>query len=376
MKIWVVGRDYPTVANNMWGSFEFEQAKLLAEHGHNVSYISLTLSFFSRGDKRGFRTFEDSSVKVYACSHLYFPGKISVYLEKFEDKCWEKLMLKAFNDMGLPDIIHIHYPSMIGSINVIESYRKKGAKIFVTEHWSRVLTDRLKNFEINRLAYYAEKANCFFSVGKPLQDAVRKKVNVSVPMEVIPNNISPAFSLNEITDTKKKNFVFLAVGRLTALKQFDVIIREFNALFNKNDSVRLKIIGSGEDLSKLKNEAGNSGKITFTGTLSKKEVAKEMANADALVSYSKYETFCVPIVEALFCGKPVISSDTTGVSSFINKKLGIVADHKDPNKLREAMNYIYNNIDKYDPKLISDFANDNFSGNAIYHKFIAAYTRY
>ena len=32
MKIWIIGRDYPTVSNNGWGSFEFEQAKLLAKY--------------------------------------------------------------------------------------------------------------------------------------------------------------------------------------------------------------------------------------------------------------------------------------------------------------------------------------------------------
>ena len=125
MKIWVIGRGYPTTSNKMWGSFEFEQAKLLARNGHDVSYISLTLSFFDRKDPRGYRNFIEDNVNVHAYSHFYFPGKFGIYWEKFEDKCWAKILGKAQEVSGLPDVIHVHYPSMISSIREIEKYRNK-----------------------------------------------------------------------------------------------------------------------------------------------------------------------------------------------------------------------------------------------------------
>ena len=39
MKIWVIGRNYPEPSNNMSGSFEIEQAKMLQKYGNNVQYI-------------------------------------------------------------------------------------------------------------------------------------------------------------------------------------------------------------------------------------------------------------------------------------------------------------------------------------------------
>ena len=33
MKIWVIGRSYPEPSNNMMGSFEYEQAKMLQKNG-------------------------------------------------------------------------------------------------------------------------------------------------------------------------------------------------------------------------------------------------------------------------------------------------------------------------------------------------------
>ena len=65
MKIWVIGRGYPTPENKMWGSFELEQAKMLARNGHDVSFIALTLSFFSRKDHRGIRSFVEDFVNIH-----------------------------------------------------------------------------------------------------------------------------------------------------------------------------------------------------------------------------------------------------------------------------------------------------------------------
>ena len=36
MVIWVVGRNYPLPDNDMQGSFELEQAKMLARYGYDV----------------------------------------------------------------------------------------------------------------------------------------------------------------------------------------------------------------------------------------------------------------------------------------------------------------------------------------------------
>ncbi|WP_455618381.1 glycosyltransferase [Eisenbergiella sp.] len=376
MRIWIIGRDYPTVSNNGWGSFEFEQAKLLAKYNHEVSYISLTLSFFKRGDQRGFRYFEEAGVNIYTYSRLYFPGKAGIYLEEYEDNCWKNLLKKVSSSSGTPDVIHVHYPTMISSISLIEKYRNMGVKIFVTEHWSRVLKNTLKKHELKRMIYYASHANCFFTVGSSLQTAVHRIVDVTVPMDVIPNMVSPLFSLNISVNKNDKEFEFIMVGKLTASKQFDVVIRQFSEQFGGNKNVKLKIVGSGEDKNKLMKIAGKSEQIIFTGTLGLQDVAKEIAEADALISFSKYETFGVPIIEAWACGKPVIASTGTGVASYVNKDLGLIVAHDKTDQLRTAMDYIYKNIYTYNSQIISEFAMKNFSGETIYRKLFYSYEKY
>lgn len=373
MNIWIIGRGYPTPSNKMWGSFELEQARLLARDGNQVSYIALTLSFFSRSDPRGTRAFEEDGVHIYAQSRLYFPGKAGIYLERFEDRCWRQLFLIAEKEHGRPDIIHIHYPSMISSINETERYRMQGVRIFVTEHWSRVLKNDLRSFEMHRLAYYASHAERFACVSSQLQEAVGKLTDVSVPTEIIPNIVSPVFFNEKRSDRTKSGFVFAAVGRLVPLKRFDVIISEFLKAFSPADNVRLTVIGSGPERKKLEKLIGNDPRIELKGHLSLQETANELSAADALVSFSEYETFAVPVAEAWACGKPVIVSDKTGIISYMSDERGFVVPADRQDMLGAAMRDIYSCYEMYDPGRIRAFCRENFDDKSILSRLYAMY---
>lgn len=364
MNIWIIGRGYPTTSNRMWGSFELEQAKMLARYGHEVSYIALTLSFFNRKDPRGARYFKEEGVHIHTLSHFYFPGKTGVYLEKFEDGCWNRLFIQAECISGKPDLIHVHYPSMISSINEIEKYRNQRVKIFVTEHWSRVLLHDLKKHELRRLEYYGANADCFACVGEPLREEVKKLVPVSVPMRVVPNIVSPLF-FDAVPEKERRGFTFIGVGRFVALKQFDVIIDQFQKVFKDQSEVRLVLIGAGKEKTKLENSVLNHSQILFKGELDLKDVAKQITEADALISFSKYETFAVPVTEAWACGKPVIVSNGSGVASFVNDENGVVAVKDDPDSLGIAMRYIYENRNRFESESISIFAKAHFSDSAV-----------
>ena len=375
MKIWVIGRGYPTNANRHWGSFELEQAKLLACSGHEVCYLALTLSFFSRKDPRGFRHFREDGVEIYADSRLYFPGKLGIRAGWYEDYYWASLMNHAREDYGLPDVIHVHYPSMISSIRVMEDYRMQGVRLFVTEHWSRVLINKLHRFERKRLEYYAKFANCFASVSEPLLDAVKTLVTVTVPTEVIPNIVSPIFFIQPEKQNAEE-FVFITVGRLVPLKQFDQVVEQFRRVFAPEEPIRLKLIGPGSEHSRLECLASGDSRISFLGSISIERVAEEVAQANALVSFSEYETFGVPVAEAWACGKPTIVSDTSGIAAYMTDTLGETVAHNEPNQLGEAMRRMVLNRNAYQPKEISGAAAQHFSSETILNHLEAMYTRY
>lgn len=371
MKIWVIGRGFPTPENRMWGVFEYEQAKLLARNGYEVCYIALTMSFLSRKDPRGLRRFDRDGVHVVACSRLYFPGKLNIHLERYEDECWRRIFDVAERDTGLPDAIHIHYPAMIGSTNEIEKYRQRGVKLYATEHWSRVLNGNLKAHELARLNYYAKHANCIACVGESLMDAVKRLTDAKVPLVIVPNIVSPVF-FEAHRKAEDEGFTFLCVGRLVPLKQFDRVIRVFRTAFPEGN-VRLEIIGSGPERKALERTVGGDGRIALMGSLKLERVAQEQARAQALVSFSRYETFAAPVAEAWACGKPTIVSAASGIAPYVNADNGIVVPADSTEALGAAMRRLYDGYAGYSHEKIAGFARREFSDEAIFKKLEAMY---
>lgn len=375
MKIWVIGRGYPTNENGGWGSFELEQAKMFARNGHEVCYISLTLSFLSRGDARYLKHFKEDGVEIFAYSHLYFPGKLNIHLEGFENKVWIGLYEKVEHETGLPDLMHVHYPSMIGGAQAAARLHERGVKLFVTEHWSRIVSKNLQPYEIKNLTDYCKQANCFICVSEMLLKAAKELVEIPCPTGIVPN-IVPEVFFQEKRDDKPHSFGFICVGRLAPIKQFDKVIDAFLEEFSSQEDVRLVIVGSGKELRKLQEKAHDDIRISFTGRLSSRGVAEKLACSDALVSFSGIETFCVPVIDAWACGIPVIVADSAGIASYVKEWLGMVVHRDNCAELRKAMRTMYDLSSHYDPARISQFAHDSFGESVIYKNLVELYRHY
>lgn len=65
MKIWVIGRSYPEPSNNMTGSFELEQAKMLQKNGEDVSYLCCSLHPKKKIKDWGFQSWREDDITVY-----------------------------------------------------------------------------------------------------------------------------------------------------------------------------------------------------------------------------------------------------------------------------------------------------------------------
>lgn len=373
MKIWVIGRGYPIPDNKMWGSFELDQAKLLVRNGHDVCYIALMLGPLAHNYPRGYRHFEEDGVNIFTLSHIYFPAGFGFYCEKIEDRLWEKLLKEVESTSGLPDIIHIHYPTLLSSIHIIEKYRVRDVKIFVTEHWSNVQLQKLRKHHLSRLKYYTSHANCFITVGQNLQDSIRQMTNVSVPMEIVPNMVSPVFQPAEKVDMD--HFTFVMTGRMFPFKRFDVVARAFMQAFSGQNQFRLKLIGDGSEKKKLMQLCNNSSQVEFTGSIKGEMVAEHVSQSDVLLCVSSFETFAVPVIEAWACGIPVITLDAIPASRYCNETNGILLHENDLSQLGEVMISIYEQYNRYHKGEIAEFAKNNFGDDAIYKQLIKIYEK-
>lgn len=103
--------------------------------------------------------------------------------------------------------------------------------------------------------------------------------------------------------------VLLAVGRFTPQKDFETLIRAV-ALVRRHRPVRLLILGEGAERARLEAliaDLGLNGAVDLPGWAL--NPYPYMVRADAFVLSSRWEGLPSVLIEALFCGVPVIATD-------------------------------------------------------------------
>jgi glycosyltransferase involved in cell wall biosynthesis len=124
-------------------------------------------------------------------------------------------------------------------------------------------------------------------------------------------------------ETNKSRFRLVSIGRLVPYKGFEFLIDVFN-----NTEFDLHIIGNGPLLNKLKAKSADNIQIHYN--LDHDSKNKLLVSADFLVvgSTNRAEAYGMTIVEAFYCGLPVIAPNiNTGVTFLVKDGItGFVYD--------------------------------------------------
>jgi glycosyltransferase involved in cell wall biosynthesis len=138
-----------------------------------------------------------------------------------------------------------------------------------------------------------------------------------------------------------KPFV-LFVSSLWPYKNCDGLLRAWALARSELANRQLAIVGSGRDkeylasLHSLANELGISADVVFVGGVPLQETVHFYRAADALVYPSLNETFGLPILEAMACGCPVVTSDTSAMPETAGGA-AVLSDPKDPASIARAI---------------------------------------
>jgi glycosyltransferase involved in cell wall biosynthesis len=133
--------------------------------------------------------------------------------------------------------------------------------------------------------------------------------------------------------------VVLAVGRLTTQKDHPTLLKAF-ALVHQSRPVRLLILGEGDERHHLEIQSKNLGiemDVQFAGFI--ENPYPYMKKASLFVHSSQFEGLPGVLIEALFCGVPIIATDCPGGSREIlaDGKYGQLVPVGDPLALARAI---------------------------------------
>jgi L-malate glycosyltransferase len=252
-----------------------------------------------------------------------------------------KIIFKIYKEIRSvkPGIVHVQYMAP-GALPIIAAKMAQVKIIFATVHqpWTPG-HGRLSKLILRTVSFLCTRFICvsvsaeksWFNSGRLFDK--NKPVNLQSRHFTIYNSVEFE-KIKFISDSAKTNqlkqelgiplneVLIGAVSRLRYEKGIDLLIEAFVQLIDEGASVHLLIAGSGPDELKLKEMVrGVSTKVTFYGEACGEKVIQLIAAMDIVVVPSRFEGFGLTAAEAMAVGKPVVSSDSFGLTEVVENHI-------------------------------------------------------
>ncbi len=154
-------------------------------------------------------------------------------------------------------------------------------------------------------------------------------------IRVTPLAASPEFGPVPV---RPANPYFLYVGNLEPRKNLERLIEAFSRVPDKDH--HLRIVGDrwyhGGAAEHTAQSLGLNGRVEFLGYVPRRDLPGLFSGATALVYPSLLEGFGLPIVEAMACGAPVITSNNSSMME-VARDAAVLVDPRDVREITEAM---------------------------------------
>jgi glycosyltransferase involved in cell wall biosynthesis len=381
LNILLIASWYPSKENPTAGSFVQEQAHMLRDFGHQVTVIHPFLlgTFANSFNKQSYQTFSDEDgIRVLrvgvappmpffrVISYAYCFQRLRIAMKKFQ------LDPKDFS------IIHSHAMFMGGVIGHKLS-KKYNLPHVHTEHTSGLIFNpkqyTKQDIAITRKAYSHCHKVLFvshFALKHTLSNIALKSKDTFV---VIPNIVNPSFFSSPIGPfSKVTSLRFLVIGNFIPIKNHQLLLEAFGLVQKEFPTVKLSIAGNGplEQHLRALCESLNLENVHWLPILNRVEVKEQMAAHHVILSTSKVETFGLTIAEAQAMGKPVVVTDSGGVTDIVTQETGIVTELSSEAFAKGLMQLIQT-FHMYDPETIRQSAKNRFAAPVIMNQLNGIY---
>jgi glycosyltransferase involved in cell wall biosynthesis len=227
---------------------------------------------------------------------------------------------------------------------------------------------------INKLEYkyytyffpkYARKAARLVAVSNYTKQDIITQFNINPnKIDVVYN--APSIGFEPISETQKNEIkqkytyeqsYFCYVGAMHPRKNIETLLKAFDAYKSSTqNNFKLVIVGRKAWQSKSIEETYNNLKyqadIIFTGRVTEGDLYHITAAAYAMVYIPYFEGFGLPIVEAMACNVPVITSNITSMPE-VAGDAGVLVSPYDVKQVTDAMIKLTNNQDFYQQKTLA-----------------------
>jgi glycosyltransferase involved in cell wall biosynthesis len=304
----------------------------LADRGHDVLVLT------SKLPKDG-QTEELSGITILrsACFFTFFN-------DPFTPGIFINLMKEDY------DIIHLHMPDPFNSIYALLASKIRKKPLYVTYH-ADIIKNRWYHLPF-KLAYGVFSYQVLKAAAKIIATTPDYVKESQIPKKfrdkvlIVPNYVDSGKYIPELSGDRiikehslenKKVIFFL--GRLVPYKGVEYLIAAYKKVKENVKDAALVIAGSGPLEEELKKQAADLKleDVVFTAA-EEDDIPEYYAACDIFVlpSVTRQEAFGIVLLEAMSSGKPVVSTNISGMP-YVVGDAGIVVPTRDPEALADAI---------------------------------------
>ena len=314
------------------GQFTFEAFKHIVLNNPTVHFIFI----FDRKPHSDFIFAENITSKVIGPQAKH-PFLYRIWYQFSLKQCLKKLNPDVF--IGTNGMIPLNTDTK--TLSVIHDLN--------FEHYPEHLPFTLRNYYCNNFPKFANKSHRIATVSEfSKKDIVASYAINSAKIDVVyngPNENFKPINLEEKKSIQKKYSndcpYFLFVGTLHPRKNLVNLFTAFDQFKAQNKSnFKLVIVGKKmwwtNEIETAFLALAHKDDVIFTDRVSNDNLYKITAAAEALTYVPIFEGFGIPLVEAMSCGVPVITSNVTSMPEVV-ENAGILVDPFSVDAIAKAM---------------------------------------
>ena len=286
------------------------------------------------------------------------------------DWAYCRMVWKAVKELGYcPDVVHVNITLPTGLAGWYVA-RRFGVPFVLTEHASDFISFHANSWSSRlKTQFILNRSARLLPVSQDMAETMRR-VAPAGHYSVVANTINTReFALKQATPVVEIPLV-LSIGNLVPRKGYEYLLRAVARVSPKNGpSYLLRIIGNGyleHQLKVLASELGIEGLVEFVpGEQPRSHLISELQNCAFFVLPSLHEGFGVVLVEAMACGRPVLTTSSGGQREFVTPETGIMVPAGDVEALAEGLVYMLEHWREFDSESIARYARQHFSHETI-----------
>lgn len=322
------------------------------EGGIEVFSYDLLEYLNSKGIKADLLCFGSKTAKSSYKGFDYFECKMNI---KLNSAPLSYDFIKIFKRIEREyDIIHIHSPNPLAEFLSLFTDKK------IIIHWHSDIVKQKISYRFykpiqQKVLKKAHKIICtspqYLETSKQLRDF--KENAVIIPLGLNPSRLKA--SNEKVTKSLKAKIgnkkIVLSIGRLIYYKGFEYLIKAGKYI---KDDVAIVIVGGGplyENLKDMVKALNLENKVYLLGRVDKISCYIKESDLFCLPSVERTEAFGLVLVEALYFGKPLITTNVEGSGmNYVNQDgiTGLVVPPRNPKALADAINKILSDNNLYE----------------------------